>query len=133
MIFDAEYYNGLHSWIQTQDGKTFSIDELTEDYDKFVFHIKYYIDNRTKEDLALELNSISETESMYGLTKHTQIRVLEFFEGKVSDNQRMHLNKAVDQAHADDRRKKLAPELAKVQEQNKEVVSKNLKTPGLFQ
>jgi hypothetical protein len=132
MIIDQEYFHQLKNWIQLQDGKTFNIDEMTEDYEKFVFHLKFYINNRTPDDAVLEFNSLTETEEMYGV-KYTQFRVLEFFEGKVSDNQRIKLMASVDVMQKQERMEHLAQKSAPIQEANKEIVKKNLKTPGLFQ
>ena len=86
MEIDLEYYKGIHDWLQKQDNVILNIDELTDNYEKFIFHIKHYIDNRTPDDIEIELNSFSESEVMHGCTTHTQIRVLEFFESKIRDN-----------------------------------------------
>ncbi len=129
MIIDQEYYKQLHGWIQQQDGKTFNIDDLTEDYEKFTFHLKFYINNRTAEDQEVEFNSLTETEEMYG-ANYAQFRVLEFFEGKVKSNQ------AASQGHGKIQAGRIqmpAAQVAKVQAANKEIVKNNLKTPGLFQ
>ncbi len=135
MEFDKEYYQGLYQWIQLQDGKTFDINDLTEDYDKFVFHLKFYIETRTPDDAVLEFDSISESEMMYGI-KWTKIKILEFFDGKISDNQRLKTHENFMRAQKDEENKKphfvMQTPVAPV-EQKKTIVKPNVHTGGLFQ
>jgi hypothetical protein len=130
--FDAEYYNRIYKFLNQQDDVRYKISDLTDDPEKFIFHIKYYIDNRGKEDLEVEFNSLSETEIMHGAT-YSEIRILEFFEGKVKDRQREKLiNKIWQQSQQV--KNKPAHVVQTVQpEESKKVIPPGYKTPGLFQ
>lgn len=69
--FDAAYFNSIHLFINEQDDRVFLISELTEDREKFIFHLKYYMDNRGSEDLYIILDD-----------NDTKLVILEFFSGK---------------------------------------------------
>lgn len=77
MEFDSEYFNKLSAHINKKDNVVYNIMDMTNDYEKLVYHLKYYIDYIPRNDgyLEIELNSLK-----FGETRHTSFRVLEFFE-----------------------------------------------------
>lgn len=87
-MFDFPYYNKLHSFINKSDNVVYTISDLTDTPDKFIYHLKYYIDTRTEDDAEIELNVVSESEKMYGAT-HSQFRILEFFDSKARNMERL--------------------------------------------
>lgn len=70
MIFDKEYFNQIYDFLNKDENldRTFYLANLTADYDKFVFHVKYYIDS-VKSGPIIEFNS--------GEEPYKQIRVLD--------------------------------------------------------
>lgn len=140
MELDIEYYKGIYDFLQTQDNIVFEIEELTEDYDKFIFHLKHYIDTRTPDDIEIELNSFSESEIMYGCTTHTHFRVLEFFESKIRDNAAVLnaltypiFNEAEIKRKKDLQAKWDKEAADREKNQTKMAVTPEIKTKGLFQ
>jgi len=138
--FDAEYYRRLHAFLNQQDDVRYKISDLSDDPEKFIFHVKYYIDTRTGDDLHVEFNSLTETEIMYGAT-YSEIRVLEFFSGIISQQQKEKMiNKLWQNASKlppakpkPVEVKKEEPPPAPKKEVKKSTVPPGYKTPGLFQ
>lgn len=85
-MFDPDYLNKIFAFIQQRENYYYSIAALTDDPAKLIYHIKYYIDHRSAEDIDVEFNSLTETEIMYGVT-YTEFRTLEFFEGIIKWNE----------------------------------------------
>lgn len=103
MTFDPEYFNRIYAFINEADNRQFEISDLTEEPDKFVFHLKYYIETRQADDLCVVFNSLSESEQMYGVSelsdadKYSHFKILEFFEGKHFEKRRQqNINKMWD-------------------------------------
>lgn len=86
VVFDPDYFNKFFAFIQQRENYYYSIAALTDDPVKLIYHIKYYIDHRSTEDIDVEFNSLTETEIMYGVT-YTEFRTLEFFEGIIKWNE----------------------------------------------
>lgn len=84
--FDPVYFNNIFAFLQQRDNYYYSIAELSDDPEKFIYHIKYYIDHRSAEDIDVEFNSLTETEIMYG-ANYTGFRTLEFFQGIIKWNE----------------------------------------------
>ncbi len=92
MELDLPYLNKLNTFIQASENKIYTISDLTDDPEKFIFHLKYYIDHRNGDDLHLEFNSPTETEQMYNapygqfkITDYKKFKVMEFFDGKIKE------------------------------------------------
>jgi len=47
MTFDKDYFNQIYDFLNKPENldRTFYLANLTADYDKFVFHVKYYIES----------------------------------------------------------------------------------------
>jgi hypothetical protein len=73
--FDVDYFNKLAKWLNSKDNIVYDINEMSADPEKFIFHVKYYIDNRTGDLVHVEFND-----------EFTKIHVLCFFEGKCLEN-----------------------------------------------
>ncbi len=80
MLVNQEYLTGICEFFNSKDGIIYDIEDLTNDYEKFIFHVKHYIDTATNDQIMVELNSQTETEIMYG-APFVQLKVYEFFEG----------------------------------------------------
>lgn len=100
MELDLPYLNKLNTFIQASDNKIYNVAELTDDSDKLIFHLKYYIDHRSGDDLHIDLNCQTETEKMYAaqheefkITDYKKFKVLEFFEGKIRENKEKEIVK----------------------------------------
>lgn len=72
--FDTEYFNKLSKWLNSKDNIIYDINEMSADPEKFIFHVKYYIDNRTGDMVHVEFND-----------EFTKIHVLCFFTGKIKE------------------------------------------------
>lgn len=68
MELDQEYYNAIVSFIQAKDNTKYVVSDLTDQPDKFIFHVEHYIKNRG-EGLIVKLSSDKRF-----------LTVLEFFE-----------------------------------------------------
>lgn len=42
----ADYLHRLHDFFKENQNKTFTVDSLTDTHEKFIDHVKYYIDSR---------------------------------------------------------------------------------------
>lgn len=84
--FDPEYFNKIFAFLQQRENYYYSIAALTNEPEKLINHIKYYIDHRSAEDIDVVFNSLTETEIMYGAT-YTEFKTLEFFEGIIKWNE----------------------------------------------
>lgn len=84
--FDPDYFNKISAFIQQRENYYYSIAALTNEPEKLINHIKYYIDHRSEDDIDVEFNSLTETEIMYGAT-YTEFRTLEFFDGIIKWNE----------------------------------------------
>lgn len=70
---DMAYYNKLHAYINARDNVVHVINTISETPEKLVYHLKYYIDHCTEDDLPIQFSDDYKT-----------FRVLEFFEGVIS-------------------------------------------------
>jgi hypothetical protein len=71
MQFEPEYYNKLSDFFNTKDGITYNLEDLTDDPERFIFHVKNYIDNTVGDMVHVEFSN-----------DYKKIRVLEFFESR---------------------------------------------------
>jgi hypothetical protein len=71
--FDTEYFNRLAKWINSKDNIVYNIADYTENPEKFIFHVKYYIDNITDDMAHVEFND-----------EFTKIHVLCFIQSKIN-------------------------------------------------
>jgi hypothetical protein len=85
--FDSQYFNELNGFLNSEDDIVYLISDLTDDYEKFVWYIKYYISHKQKDDLEVLFIPSSETEIMYGYKEYLALHILEFFEGKLSEGE----------------------------------------------
>lgn len=69
MTFDTEYFNGIAAFFNKKDNVTYNVSDLTNDNDKFVFHVKYYIDHRQADMCEVVFSE-----------DYSQVRVIEYFE-----------------------------------------------------
>ncbi len=68
MTFDAPYYARLISALPKWRGKVLDIGApLTTDPEKFIFHLKYYVDNRPADGDDLGFNADYTKFRVYGL------------------------------------------------------------------
>jgi hypothetical protein len=85
MTFDKEYYDKLVAMINGgewfKDEQWYTVDNYTETPDKFLSHLKFYIDNRiAPTELDVVLSHDYETAG-----KFTKFKVIEFFQGIIND------------------------------------------------
>lgn len=73
-MFDIEYFNKLSDFLNSKDNIIYEVEDLTNEHEKFIFHIKYYIDNRSSDLIHVEFNS-----------DYSKLKVYEFFEGKTKE------------------------------------------------
>ncbi len=81
MDFDKEYYDRLYSFFQSNDDVVFDIEnELLEDKrdkNKFIFHVKLYIENRQPHETEVTFNAV-----------YTKLRLTEFFDNVIRSSER---------------------------------------------
>jgi biotin carboxylase len=76
MEFDQVYYDNIVNWIQKQCEGTYQLSDLISDMstkNKFVFHVKKYIENRGFDQLEVTFN-----------TAYSAIRINEYFASIIS-------------------------------------------------
>lgn len=124
-MFDSNYFNAISKFLNEKDGIIYNIEDLTDDYDKFIFHIKYYIDTRRGDDLVIELNNQTVTEIMYN-APYVQLKVYEFFEGiKLLDPNKIHpAFLRIDRVKGEDTAKPIPPKPEAVKKSTKGLFSK---------
>jgi hypothetical protein len=98
-MLDTEYYNRIHKFINQDDDKVYEIAPLTNDYEKFIYHIRYYIDNSNDDDFVVV--------PMGDGPRFTHIKVLEFFDGKIYSQKTINNILANAQKAVDDRWNKI--------------------------
>lgn len=125
--FIPSYFDRLYQFIQERDNVRYIIEDLTDDPEKYLFHLKYYIDNKLELDNEVELNSLSESEIMYGAT-YSEFRVLEFFECRIRDQ--MNYNLPPTEQYT--RPVSMQPETIEKPKKTKTQWNQNLQQPTLF-
>jgi hypothetical protein len=98
-MLDTEYYNRIHKFINQAEDKVYEIAPLTNDYEKFIYHIRHYIDHCNDDDFVVTLMGIG--------PRFTHIRVLEFFDGKIYSQKTINNILANAQKAVDDRWNKI--------------------------
>jgi hypothetical protein len=89
MIFDQSYYDKLFKLINSRDNIIYIInEELTEEPEKLLWYVKYYIRNRSKNDLEVVLSELPD-----GINEddrpayNTRFKVLEFFDMVIKEKE----------------------------------------------
>lgn len=80
MQFDPEYYNTIFSWIQKNEDSVHVVAELAEIPERFVFHLKHYIDTRQEMDLVIDFND-----------DYSKFRIYEFMDGILSEHRKAQM------------------------------------------
>jgi predicted nucleotidyltransferase len=71
MEIDQAYSDMLRDFFNSKDDITYNVIDLTDDPEKFIFHVKHIVDTRTLDDLDIVFNE-----------DYTKVRVIEFFYAK---------------------------------------------------
>lgn len=72
--FDTKYFNKLAAFINSRDNVTISIESMTNEPEKFIWYLKYYIEYRTPEMIEILL-----IEPQPG-QEYTHFKIYEFFD-----------------------------------------------------
>lgn len=72
--FDTVYFNRLCAFINNRDNITYKISDLTDDPEKMIDYLKYYIDHRTSD--MIEILFLDPEPGQ----QYTHFRVYEFFD-----------------------------------------------------